>query len=103
MSTAGTQSGRYTYRHPLTIQQRLQQFSLRRMNIEIIDLYQLLRPDSLTHPSETARTLQAALKSGKIQAAIFSRAGARDASVPRHAGYLQPSQPESVSRIYFHS
>ena len=42
--------------------------SLRRMNIEYIDLYQLHRPDPLTHPSETAEALGAALASGKIRA-----------------------------------
>lgn len=42
--------------------------SLRRMGIEHIDLYQVHRPDPFTHPRETARVLDAALKSGKIGA-----------------------------------
>jgi predicted oxidoreductase len=42
--------------------------SLRRMNIEYIDLYQLHRPDPLTHPAETAAALNAALKAGWIRA-----------------------------------
>ena len=42
--------------------------SLRRMNIEYIDLYQVHRPDPLTHPRETASALNEALKSGKIRA-----------------------------------
>jgi predicted oxidoreductase len=42
--------------------------SLKRMKIEAIDLYQLHRPDPLTHPRETAGVLNAALKSGKIRA-----------------------------------
>lgn len=41
--------------------------SLRRMNIEYIDLYQLHRPDPFTHPRETAGALDAAVKSGKIR------------------------------------
>lgn len=40
--------------------------SLRRMGIEAIDLYQLHRPDPLTHPSETASALNKALKQQKI-------------------------------------
>lgn len=42
--------------------------SLRRMKIEHIDLYQVHRPDPFTHPRETARVLDNALKSGKIGA-----------------------------------
>ncbi len=42
--------------------------SLRRMGIEHIDLYQVHRPDPFTHPRETARVLDNALKSGKIGA-----------------------------------
>ncbi|HEX8550977.1 MAG TPA: aldo/keto reductase [Abditibacteriaceae bacterium] len=42
--------------------------SLRRMNIDYIDLYQLHRPDPLTHPAETAAALSEALESGKIRA-----------------------------------
>jgi predicted oxidoreductase len=40
--------------------------SLRRMGIEAIDLYQVHRPDPLTHPSETAGALNKALKQQKI-------------------------------------
>lgn len=42
--------------------------SLRRMNIEYIDLYQLHRPDPFTHPAQTANALDKALASGKIRA-----------------------------------
>lgn len=42
--------------------------SLRRMGIEHIELFQLHRPDPLTHPRETAQAMNAALKSGKIGA-----------------------------------
>ncbi|MFN4114687.1 MAG: aldo/keto reductase family oxidoreductase [Sphingomonadaceae bacterium] len=42
--------------------------SLSRMQVERIDLYQIHRPDILTHPQEVARTLQDALASGKIGA-----------------------------------
>ena len=42
--------------------------SLRRLQVERIDLYQIHRPDILTHPHEVARTLEDALAAGKIGA-----------------------------------
>lgn len=42
--------------------------SLRRMQVERIDLYQVHRPDILAHPQEVARTLEDALAAGKIGA-----------------------------------
>ncbi len=42
--------------------------SLRRLQVERIDLYQIHRPDILAHPQETARTLEDALAAGKIGA-----------------------------------
>ena len=41
--------------------------SLRRMGIEYIDLYQLHRPDPLTHPAETAGALNDLLRRGLIR------------------------------------
>lgn len=42
--------------------------SLRRMQVETVDLYQIHRPDILTHPQEVARTLEAMVASGKVRA-----------------------------------
>jgi predicted oxidoreductase len=42
--------------------------SLRRMGVEHVALWQIHRPDILTHPAETARALEAAHKAGKIGA-----------------------------------
>ncbi len=42
--------------------------SLRRMQVDRIDLYQIHRPDILAHPQEVARTLEDALAAGKIGA-----------------------------------
>jgi predicted oxidoreductase len=42
--------------------------SLRRMGIAYIDLYQLHRPDPMTHPAETAGALNDLLKRGLIRA-----------------------------------
>ncbi len=40
--------------------------SLRRLRTERIDLYQIHRPDILAHPAEVARTLEEAIRAGKI-------------------------------------
>jgi predicted oxidoreductase len=41
--------------------------SLRRMGVDHVDLYQIHRPDILTHPAELARTLDAMIASGKVR------------------------------------
>jgi predicted oxidoreductase len=42
--------------------------SLRRLGVESVALWQVHRPDMLTHPAETARVLEAAHQAGKIGA-----------------------------------
>ncbi len=42
--------------------------SLARLGVEQIDLYQIHRPDILTHPQEVARALADAVQAGKIRA-----------------------------------
>jgi predicted oxidoreductase len=42
--------------------------SLRRLQVEQVDLWQIHRPDILTHPSEIARTIEDAVKAGKVRA-----------------------------------
>ena len=42
--------------------------SLARLNTEQIDLYQIHRPDMLTHPAETAAALDGLVDAGKIRA-----------------------------------
>ena len=42
--------------------------SLKRMNVDSVDLYQIHRPDILTHPQEAARTLEDMITSGKVRA-----------------------------------
>jgi predicted oxidoreductase len=42
--------------------------SLRRLQVERVELWQVHRPDVLTHPQEVARTLEAAHAAGKIGA-----------------------------------
>mgnify|MGYP002779888887 CR=1 FL=1 len=46
--------------------------SLRRMGVERIDLYQIHRPDTLTHPAEVAATLERLRAAGKIGEAGLS-------------------------------
>ena len=41
--------------------------SLARMQVEQVDLYQIHRPDILTHPHEVARTLEDMVTSGKVR------------------------------------
>lgn len=70
--------------------------SLRRLKTEQVDLYQIHRPDILTHPQEVARTLDDMVSSGKVRAVGVSnhtaeqtRALASFLSVP-----LASQQPE---------
>ena len=42
--------------------------SLRRLRTDRLDLWQVHRPDILTHPQELARTLEDAMRAGKIRA-----------------------------------
>ena len=42
--------------------------SLSRLKVDVIDLWQIHRPDILAHPQETARILDDAVASGKIRA-----------------------------------
>jgi predicted oxidoreductase len=41
--------------------------SLRRLQVEVIDLFQVHRPDILAHPAEVARVLDEAVAAGKIR------------------------------------
>lgn len=41
--------------------------SLQRLNTDYLDLWQIHRPDILTHPEDLARTLEAAVASGKVR------------------------------------
>ncbi len=60
----GIRSGHYNLTAPYL--RECVERSLRRMGIDRIDLYQLHRPDPLTHPAETARVLNELLKEKKI-------------------------------------
>ena len=72
--------------------------SLKRLGVARIDLYQIHRPDVLTHPHEVARALEKAYALGKIGAAGVSNVTpaqmtAINASMPRDLP-LSTTQPE---------
>lgn len=63
---AGIRSG--FYEHNPDYLRRSLEGSLKRMGLDFVDLYQLHRPDPLSHPSETAAVLDEMYTQGKIRA-----------------------------------
>jgi predicted oxidoreductase len=61
----GIRPGYYEH-EPAYIRESVQG-SLKRMGVEAIDLYQLHRPDPLTHPAETARVLDELVDTGLVR------------------------------------
>jgi predicted oxidoreductase len=70
--------------------------SLRRLGVERIDLYQIHRPDTLAHPAETARALDALRAAGKIaHAGVSNYTPAQTAALIAHMPFpLASVQPE---------
>jgi predicted oxidoreductase len=70
--------------------------SLRRLNAERIDLWQIHRPDILTHPNEIATALEAAHRAGKIGAIGVSNytVGQTEALAARLGLPIVSHQPE---------
>lgn len=70
--------------------------SLARLGVERIDLWQIHRPDMLTHPQELARTLEDAVQSGKVGAVGVSNfTPAQTAALAHHLTIpLASLQPE---------
>ena len=70
--------------------------SLRRLQTETIDLYQIHRPDILAHPQEVARVLDDALNAGKIRAiGVSNFTQAQTAALNRFLDHkLVSTQPE---------
>jgi predicted oxidoreductase len=62
----GIRSGFYNLSYQY-IHEALQR-SLDRLGVEYVDLYQMHRPDPITHPADTARALNELLKQGRIRA-----------------------------------
>lgn len=70
--------------------------SLRRLGVETIDLYQVHRPDLLTHPADVAATLLALRDEGKIRAiGVSNHTAAQHVALEAHLGEaLATTQPE---------
>jgi len=70
--------------------------SLRRLQVESVDLWQIHRPDILAHPQETARVLDDAVASGKIKAlGVSNFTQAQTAALNHFLGNkLVSTQPE---------
>ena len=70
--------------------------SLRRLNVDCIDLYQIHRPDFLTHPAEVARTLSAFRAEGKIrEVGVSNYTATQVAALQAHLDFpLVSRQPE---------
>jgi predicted oxidoreductase len=59
--------------------------SLKRMNVERIDLFQVHRPDVLTHPADLARTLEKLQSAGKIgEVGVSNFTAAQTAALAAH-------------------
>lgn len=70
--------------------------SLRRLNVDCIDLYQVHRPDLLAHPAEVAAALDTLRRQGKIKAAgVSNYTPAQVAALSAHLPFpLLSIQPE---------
>jgi predicted oxidoreductase len=70
--------------------------SLRRMGVEVIDLYQIHRPDLLTHPAEVAATLTALREEGKIrEVGVSNHTPAQVVALQAHLPFpIATNQPE---------
>jgi predicted oxidoreductase len=70
--------------------------SLRRMGVDVIDLYQIHRPDMLTHPADVAATLAALRDEGKIrEVGVSNHTPAQVAALREHLPFpLASNQPE---------
>ena len=70
--------------------------SLSRLGVEVIDLYQIHRPDFLTHPAELAATLEKLRDSGKVKAfGVSNFTAGQTRALQAHLSFdLATSQPE---------
>ena len=70
--------------------------SLTRLGVDHLDLWQIHRPDMLTHPQEVAKALEVAVTSGKVGAVVVSNfTTAQIRSLQAHLPFpLATTQPE---------
>jgi aryl-alcohol dehydrogenase-like predicted oxidoreductase len=70
--------------------------SLRRLQVDVIDLYQIHRPDMYTHPADVAATLTALRDEGKIrEVGVSNHSRPQVAALSAHLGFpIVSEQPE---------
>jgi predicted oxidoreductase len=70
--------------------------SLRRLQVDVIDLYQVHRPDMFTHPADVAATLTALREEGKVrEVGVSNHTPAQVAALREHLPFpLVSNQPE---------
>ncbi len=70
--------------------------SLRRLGVEVIDLYQIHRPDFFTHPEEVAATLRSLREAGKIkEVGVSNHLPSQTEALAAHLGFpIASDQPE---------
>jgi predicted oxidoreductase len=70
--------------------------SLRRLHVDVIDLYQIHRPDLLSHPADVAATLTELRDAGKIrEAGVSNHTPAQVAALQAHLPFpLVSNQPQ---------
>ncbi len=70
--------------------------SLRRLGVDVIDLYQIHRPDLFTHPAEVAATLGALRQEGKIvEVGVSNHTPTQVAALQAHLDFpIATTQPE---------
>lgn len=75
--------------------------SLRRLGVDVIDLYQIHRPDLLTHPAEVAATLSALRDEGKVrEVGVSNHTPAQVAALQSHLPFpIATNQPEFSAAV----
>lgn len=75
--------------------------SLRRLGVDVIDLYQIHRPDMFTHPAELAGTLVALREEGKIcEVGVSNHTPSQVAALQAHLPFpIATNQPEFSAAV----
>jgi len=74
--------------------------SLKRMNVERMDLFQIHRPDVLTHPADLARTLERLRDAGKIgEVGVSNFTAAQTAALAAHLPFPLASMQIEFSPV----
>ena len=75
--------------------------SLQRLGVEQLDLYQIHRPDMLTHPQETARALESLVASGKVaEVGVSNYAPSQTSALMAHLDITLASQQPEYSALH---